>query len=57
MITFGQESKIRGAVAFIEVMHTTAGCSAKEIKRLLHPKVIDMVVKMCAARAKGVSHG
>jgi len=50
---FTTEAKIEGACAFIRTLHETAGCSAEEIKRLLHPKVIDAVVAMCARRAEG----
>lgn len=52
MIEFETESKIRGAVAFIETLHLTARCSAEEIKLLLQPKIIDEVVRICAARAQ-----
>lgn len=49
---FTIEGKIEGACAFIKTLHETAGCSAEEIKRLLHPKIIDEVVAMCARRAE-----
>lgn len=50
---FTIEGKIEGACAFIKALHETAGCSAEEIKRLLHPKIIDEVVAMCARRVEG----
>lgn len=50
---FSTEDKIEGACKFIATLHETAGCSADEIKRLLHPKIIDEVVAMCARRIEG----
>lgn len=50
---FSTEDKIEGACKFIATLHEIAGCSADEIKRLLHPKIIDEVVVMCDSRIKG----
>lgn len=51
-IRFSQDAKIEGAVKFIATMHRTAGCDAAELKLLFAPEVIDMVVAMCADRAR-----
>lgn len=45
MIMFSDDDKIEAACKFIKVLHATAGCTAREIKKLFHPRIIDAVLK------------
>ena len=50
MITYDESDKLEAAAKFISIMHDIAGCTATELKRLLHPKIIDGVVAICERR-------
>lgn len=51
-IRFDQQSKIQAVATFISTMHTVAKCDATELKQLMAPEVIDLVVQMSANKSQ-----
>lgn len=51
-MNFTKEDKLHVVCLFIRTLHETAGCSAKEMKNLFHPKIIDAVVEMIGDKDK-----
>lgn len=45
---FTDAAKMEAAWKFIKTMADTAGCTADELKRLFHPKIIDAAVEAAA---------
>ncbi len=50
-IHFDQQSKIQAVATFISTMHTVAKCDAAELKQLMAPEVIDLVVQISTNKA------
>lgn len=48
MIMFTQADKIEAVAKFVITLRETAGCSTEEIKRLLHPKIVDAIISLHA---------
>lgn len=47
---FTDDNRLEACAKFIHTLQAVAGCDARKIKALLHPKMIDAYLKMTPVR-------